>query len=784
MSAQAAGDAASTAADAKPAVPEVPSGVEAEAAALAAFAEVPTLGKVVARAVGPARAQGAPRDLWLTVNTATRNLPANTQRKASVSALLPAGSTQVLGASVPTEAPADTSLLAPAPSGRQQLAFKSGAEGCSMSLCMWNESRLLFELQVPKGLHGALVNDGYFAAGAAWSPGEDAVAYTAEVPPGEKTPVWCGQESLKDAAGAKGWRGVGTANEDWGELNTGKRLPAVYVLDAVTRTVIKATASLPAEVSFGQPAWCPGGSGLVVVGWQQYNPGSAYAKRLGVVFCYNRACALYYIPLARSGPGGALVAGEPVAITDLGSSAVSPTFNPSGTTLAYISHHTALKTGTHSATATLNTLPWPKAAAGGVAPRVAVDIPAGHPTPGSFPGLYTTSIPDDGFLSDTVLLLNAQWRSTTSVLAVDVATGSVSPVTPVDSASDPLAANGGSGMCGSYSLSAVAGGRVVGTRVAMDAVPQVVVADLPADPQDLVRQGAQPLAWSAVAGLGSSAPLAVADALANLEVVVQSVTPTIGNTGHTFQSTVLMPRKREGPLPALIMPHGGPHTAITAGWYPAYAFLASLGYAVICPNYRGSTGFSQESLASLPGKCGSHDVQDCMDALGAAVAAGWVDSGRVGVVGGSHGGFLTGHLLGQHPDRFKAGVMRNPVCNIALMVGMTDITDWCYVEVLGSEAGMKRGGAVPTPEDLAAMWAASPIAHVSKVKAPMTIMLGAKDRRVPPPDGLAYASALRAAGVPVRVLVFPEDTHALDRPQTEYEQWVNVTAVMKEHLAA
>ncbi len=73
---------------------------------------------------------------------------------------------------------------------------------------------------------------------------------------------------------------------------------------------------------------------------------------------------------------------------------------------------------------------------------------------------------------------------------------------------------------------------------------------------------------------------------------------------------------------------------------------------------------------------------------------GLVDPARVSIVGGSHGGFLTGHLLGQHPDLFRCGVMRNPVTNIAAMVGLSDIPDWCYVEVMGSEVrGAGREGA-------------------------------------------------------------------------------------------
>lgn len=69
----------------------------------------------------------------------------------------------------------------------------------------------------------------------------------------------------------------------------------------------------------------------------------------------------------------------------------------------------------------------------------------------------------------------------------------------------------------------------------------------------------------------------------------------------------------------------------------------------------------------------------------ALCCAGFADAERASVCGGSHGGFLTGHLMGQYPQRFKCAGLRNPVLNMALMVGVTDIPDWCYVETYGSE---------------------------------------------------------------------------------------------------
>jgi len=159
-----------------------------------------------------------------------------------------------------------------------------------------------------------------------------------------------------------------------------------------------------------------------------------------------------------------------------------------------------------------------------------------------------------------------------------------------------------------------------------------------------------------------------------------------------------------------------------------------------------------------------------------------IDSSRVGICGGSHGGFLSGHAVGQYPELFKVAAMRNPVTNIATMVTSTDIPDWCYVEALGKGQYDWKRFKGPTPDELTKMWEASPIAHIDSVRAPTLIAIGKSDKRVPPSQGLEYYHALRSSGINTKLLLYDDDDHAIDQVQSEADHWINIKQWFDEFL--
>jgi len=213
---------------------------------------------------------------------------------------------------------------------------------------------------------------------------------------------------------------------------------------------------------------------------------------------------------------------------------------------------------------------------------------------------------------------------------------------------------------------------------------------------------------------------------------------------YDVQSLLIQPRERNSsdPLPCVVMAHGGPHSAYPAEFVPFTAAFVKAGFAVVATNFRGSVGYGQEFVRSLPKHCGDLDVNDVLFVATQLVEEGKIDKEKLVLCGGSHGGFITLHAIGQHPSMFKAAIARNPVTCIPQMVGVTDIWDWCFVE-----AGLPFSkNSVLDAEGADAMFRASPVHYVKNVETPTLLLIGGKDKRVPSSQGLSYYRALRAAG--------------------------------------
>lgn len=361
------------------------------------------------------------------------------------------------------------------------------------------------------------------------------------------------------------------------------------------------------------------------------------------------------------------------------------------------------------------------------------------------------------------MIVSSAWSSSQVILSVNVLSGDVSRISPTDSNF-------------SWNLLTLDGDSIIAVFSSPVDVPQIKYGFL-VDKE--IKNAAWD--WSDVSSpiFGCSAKvnsLLSSRQFTILKIPVKDVSECLTKgASKPFEAIFVSRQSKKNDVcdPLIVVLHGGPHSVSLSGFAKSYAFLSSLGYSLLIVNYRGSLGFGEEALQSLPGKVGSQDVNDVITAIDHVIDTGVASPSKIAVIGGSHGGFLTTHLIGQAPDKFVAAAARNPVCNLASMVGITDIPDWCYVETYGVE-GKTKFTEAPSAEDLAFFHSKSPISHISKVKTPIIFVLGAQDLRVPLSNGLQYARALKEKGVEVKILMFPNDVHAIDRPQSDYEGFLNI----------
>jgi dipeptidyl aminopeptidase/acylaminoacyl peptidase len=222
--------------------------------------------------------------------------------------------------------------------------------------------------------------------------------------------------------------------------------------------------------------------------------------------------------------------------------------------------------------------------------------------------------------------------------------------------------------------------------------------------------------------------------------------------GLEIQGWLLRPPAKE-PAPLILSIHGGPIWHSRPTWLgrngAAVLMLLARGYAVFYPNPRGSTGRGQAFARRVVGDMGGADALDCLSGIDHLVRQGIADAKRLGVTGGSYGGFMTSWLIA-HDARFRAAVPMSPTINMVTQYLLSNIPD--FVSLFMGEPFTASGGAYA---------ARSPIVHAHNVKTPTLNICGALDRCTPPEEAMQFHRALCEREVPSVLLTYPQEGHGV-----------------------
>lgn len=230
-------------------------------------------------------------------------------------------------------------------------------------------------------------------------------------------------------------------------------------------------------------------------------------------------------------------------------------------------------------------------------------------------------------------------------------------------------------------------------------------------------------------------------------------------------------KQGSGPLPVLVIFHGGPAESSPVGWDPFVRFYTSLGYAVVEPNIRGSTGFGRAYEKADDREKRGDAIQDVATVNAWVKAQPWADPGRVIIMGASYGGYLTLMGLTRQPSLWRAGV---DLVGVADLPTLLRSTDQGLRAVLVDEFG-------DVDKDAALLDAYSPSRDVDKVTAPLFVYAGQNDPRVPRAQSDAIVVALRRHGTPVEYMVAANEGHSLDRRENRIELMTRVARFLGDH---
>lgn len=235
--------------------------------------------------------------------------------------------------------------------------------------------------------------------------------------------------------------------------------------------------------------------------------------------------------------------------------------------------------------------------------------------------------------------------------------------------------------------------------------------------------------------------------------------------------------KPERPLPMVLLVHGGPWYRDSWGYDAEHQWLANRGYAVLSVNFRGSTGFGKNFINAADKQWAASMHDDLLDAVEWAIHTGVADPKRIGIMGGSYGGYATLVGLTFTPDTFACGVDIVGPSNLVTL--LESIPPYWEPQV---ELFTKRIGDHRTAEGRKFLLSRSPLTFADRIIRPLLIGQGANDPRVKQAEADQIVKAMQAKGIPVTYVLYPDEGHGFARPENRLSFYAVAEAFLAEHL--
>ena len=227
--------------------------------------------------------------------------------------------------------------------------------------------------------------------------------------------------------------------------------------------------------------------------------------------------------------------------------------------------------------------------------------------------------------------------------------------------------------------------------------------------------------------------------------------------------------------PALVLVHGGPGGQTVPGYNSFNQYHANHGYVVLGINNRGSSGYGKTFFAADDKKHGREPLWDCIDGKKYLQSLDYVDPDRIGIIGGSYGGYMVLAALAFHPQEFKAGVDLFGVAN--WIRTLESIPSWWEAQRKALYAEM--GDPVA---DRRMLEEVSPLLHASLIRKPLLVLQGANDPRVLKVESDEVVAAVKKNGVPVEYIVFADEGHGFTKKKNQIEGYAAVMRFLDTYL--